>query len=534
MSSTPSGVRGTLRGYTAITGALAVVAGLGAAAVAVFLPAMAEAPRLLLGLALLFLVVFVVGSFDDVRAAIASRQTKYGTNALVMVLAFAAIMGVVNYLAAQFPQRVDMTAGGQFTLSQHTQSVLRSLAQPVQVTAFFVASDPEQAAVRDQVESLLREYEHVTPMLTHTVVDPNTNPSVARQYQVQTGGLIVFEQSGRRQVVNGIAEQDFTGGILKVVGQERLRVYVLTGHGERDLTGSDANGYNLVSQALDAENYEVAPLDLTTTPSVPANASLVIVASPQKPMLDPEVKALDDYLVNGGKAFFLLDPNPRAELQPLLAKWGVKLQPGQVVDPSAAVQNQPTVVVARQNQYVQSQITQFLGATVFPGALGLTFDVPQGDQDHVAVSPLVGTTPDAFASSDPSRTSFNQGSDQRGPFALALTVQADRPIGQRPANPLPAPNSGQQPTRPTRIAVFGDSDFATNNFFYSLSNSDFMINTVNWLTAQEELISIRPKPPEFRRLVITQAQWNFIMASSVVIWPALLLLGGGFVWWRRR
>ena len=166
--------------------------------------------------------------------------------------------------------------------------------------------------------------------------------------------------------------------------------------------------------------------------------------------------------------------------------------------------------------------------------LGLTFDVPQADQDHVAVSPLVGTTPDAFASSDPTRTSFNQGTAQRGPFALALTVQADRPIGQRPVNPLPAPNSGQQPTRPTRIAVFGDSDFATNNFFYSLSNSDFMINTVNWLTAQEELISIRPKPPEFRRLVITQAQWNFIMASSVVIWPALLLLGGGFVWWRRR
>ena len=155
MSTSPNGVRGTLRGYTAIAGVLALIAGVLAAAIAVFLPAMAEAPRLLLGLALLFLVVFVIGAFDDVRGAIASRQTKYGTNALVMVVAFAAIMGVVNYLAAQFPQRLDMTAGGQFTLSQHTQSVLRSLTQPVQVTAFFVANDPEQAAVRDQVESLL-------------------------------------------------------------------------------------------------------------------------------------------------------------------------------------------------------------------------------------------------------------------------------------------------------------------------------------------------------------------------------------------
>lgn len=534
MSSFSSGLRSNLSGYTAIAGVLALVAGLLAVLLSVFLPAMGETSRVLVGVALIFVVVFVVGAFDEVRSAIGARQTKYGTNALVMVVVFAAIMAVVNFFAAQAPQRVDLTAGGQFTLSQHTQNVLKSLQQPVQVTGFFVKTDQQQAAIQSQVESLLREYQHITPMLTYQAIDPVENPTMARQYQIQSGGLIVFEQSGRRQVVNGIAEQDFTGGILKVIGQERLKVYVLSGHGERDLTSQEPGGYNLVSQALDAENYEVNNLDLTTNPQVPANASLVIIAAPQRPMLAPELKALDDYLVNGGKALFLIDPDTRPEVQDLLKKWGVQVQPGQIVDTAAAVQNQPTVVVARQNQYVLGQITQYLGATVFPGAVGLKFDVPQNEQDHVQVQPLVGTTGEAFATTDTGRTNFDSSKDTRGPFALALTVQADRPIGERPSRPAPAPNSGEPPQLPTRIAVFGDSDFATNNFFYSLSNSDFMINTINWLTAQEELISIRTKPDNFRRLVVTQSQWNFIMASSVVIWPALLLVGGGFVWWRRR
>jgi len=158
-------------------------------------------------------------------------------------------------------------------------------------------------------------------------------------------------------------------------------------------------------------------------------------------------------------------------------------------------------------------------------------------------SPLVTTTPDAFLKTDGSdRKSFDQSKgDIRSPFGfvLAATVQADRPIGQRQSKPQP-PKAAQgqpqaePPERPTRIVVFGDSDFATNNYISSLTNGDFIVNAVNWLTANEALIAIRPKPPEFRRLVITNQQWTFIQVSAVAIWPALMLVAGGWVWWRRR
>ena len=526
----PNGLRASLGGYTAIAGVVALIAAVIAGAIFVLLPALADTARLLLGVALLFFVVFVVGAFDEVRSALLARQTKYGTNAVLMVLAFAAVLGVVNFLAAQYPKRIDMTASQQFTLSQHTQNILRGLTQPVNVIGFFGRSNPQAGAVQEQVESLLKEYQNISGQLNYRFVDPVESPEVARQYQIQTDGVIVFEQSGRRQQVAGIDEQAFTGGILKVIGLERLKVYVLTGHGERDLTARDEQGYGLVAQALDAENYEVNPLNLTTNPQVPAETRLLIIASPKNPLLDPEVRAIDEYLIKGGKAMFLLDPNPLPEIAGLLTKWGVRVAPGQAVDPAATVPNLPGGVLVQRERYLPSPITQYLDLTLFPGPAGLGVDaIPESDRDHVVVQPLAFTTGQSFATADASRTSFQDG-DVRGPFALAVTVQADQPIGQRPSR------GGQAvEALPTRIAVFGDSDFASNRFFYSVgSNGDLFVNTVNWLTAQEALISIRSVPPEFRRLVITQAQMNLIMVSSVVFWPGLLLVAAGFVWWRRR
>jgi ABC-type uncharacterized transport system involved in gliding motility auxiliary subunit len=529
-SPTGGGLRASLGGYTAITGVVALIAAVIAGFIFVLLPALADTARLLLGVALLFFVVFVVGAFDEVRSALMARQTKYGTNAVLMVLAFAAIMGVVNFLAAQYSIRVDTTASKQFTLSQHTQNILRGLKQPVTVTGFFSRANPQAGAVQEQVESLLKEYQNISGQLNYRFVDPVESPEIARQYQVQSDGVIVFEQSGRRQQVAGIDEQAFTGGILKVIGLERLKVYVLTGHGERDLASREEQGFARVAQALDAENYEVNPLNLTTNPQVPADARLLIVAAPSNPLLDAEVRAIDDYLVKGGKALFLLDPNPRPEIAGLLVKWGVKVTPGQVVDPAASVPNLPGGVLAQRERYLPSPITTYLDLTLYPGAAGLVTDgIPEADRDHVVLQPLAVTSGQAFSVGDANRTTFQEG-DIRGPFALAFTVQADQPIGQRPSRGGQAVES-----LPTRIAVFGDSDFASNRFFYSVgSNGDLFVNTVNWLTAQEALISIRSVPPEFRRLVITQAQMNLIMVSSVVFWPGLLLVAAGFVWWRRR
>ena len=88
--------------------------------------------------------------------------------------------------------------------------------------------------------------------------------------------------------------------------------------------------------------------------------------------------------------------------------------------------------------------------------------------------------------------------------------------------------------RTASFIVFGDSDFATNRYFYSSSNSDFFLNSVNWLVGDIALANIRPKPIASRELVLTRNQFDFMRYSSWFLLPVLMALMGGFVWWRRR
>ena len=85
-----------------------------------------------------------------------------------------------------------------------------------------------------------------------------------------------------------------------------------------------------------------------------------------------------------------------------------------------------------------------------------------------------------------------------------------------------------------KLIVFGDSDFARNKYFFSSDNADLLLNSVNWLAEDYDLISIRPKLIPLRVLVLNKRQREFVKWSSWFLPPAIMLLAGGFVWWRRR
>ena len=537
-SASVSAIRSTLGRYSLLLG-IAAVASLALAGVtSVLAPSLGRAVMGLVAIAAGLFALYVIGAFAEVRAGVMARQTRYGANAIVMALAFLGILGVLNALAAQTHLRTDVTAGGQYTLSRQTIAVLKDLSQPVKVTGFF-NKEPAAQAGQEEAGNRLMEYRFQTDKLSFEFVDPDEKPGIARQYEIKDYGALVFEAGSRRKQVFGLSEQDFTGAILNVTGKEQQKIYFVEGHGERAIDSADSQSFSQVRDGLIADNYQVQSINLSTVAALPSDVAVLGIAGPKRPFLEPEVQLVDRYLEGGGKALILLDPNPSPELRRLLLKWGVEVKDGLVVDTQSYVNPDLTVPLARGGQYTFGQVTKDLQASFFPGAAGLTPSVPEDDRDHVAVTPLAATTDRSYLETDPQKIEFTPNADSIGPFLLGLTVEANKPVGQRPVRPVP-PQPGQplpanQPAQnPTRLVVFADSDFATNNFFYSLSNSDLLLNSVNWLTAQESLISIRPKPPEFRRLDITRRTFDFILYSSAALWPLAVLLAGGFVWWRRR
>ena len=118
----------------------------------------------------------------------------------------------------------------------------------------------------------------------------------------------------------------------------------------------------------------------------------------------------------------------------------------------------------------------------------------------------------------------------RSPLAAAVSAPAtDVPAPPRRRQPEDTSNAGD----PDR-GVFGDSDFATNGYLGVEGNRDLFMNTLGWLAQQENLISIRPRDPEDRRITLTADQQVRIFWLTVFIIPGLILLGGVHTWWRRR
>ena len=121
--------------------------------------------------------------------------------------------------------------------------------------------------------------------------------------------------------------------------------------------------------------------------------------------------------------------------------------------------------------------------------------------------------------------------DKQGPVALGAAVSAPATDAPPPAGGNASPDA---PKPESRIVAFGDSDFAANNALGIQGNQDFFLNAVNWLAQQENLIAIRPREPQDRRITLTADQQQRIMLLSIFIVPGLVLAAGVYTWWRRR
>jgi hypothetical protein len=151
---------------------------------------------------------------------------------------------------------------------------------------------------------------------------------------------------------------------------------------------------------------------------------------------------------------------------------------------------------------------------------------------------LVETTPTSWGETDLKRLyDTNQVArepgkgDKDGPLSIAAAVSA--PV-QDAAGAQTPPANDEAPKKETRIAVFGDSDFASNQLLGAGRNADLFLNAVNWLAQQEDMIAIRPRDPEDRRITMTASQLQFVRLLTVVLIPGLVLLAAVRVWWVRR
>jgi ABC-type uncharacterized transport system involved in gliding motility auxiliary subunit len=479
---------------------------------------------------LVCMLLYTLSQWREIANAFSKRQARYGTLSGVSIIVVLAILVGINYLGKKQNKRWDLTVAKQFSLSDQTKNLVSKLDAPLQILVF--AQEPEFPGYKDR----LKEYEYTSKQISIDYIDPDKKREIAQQNQVQQYGTIVFKYKDRTERTTSNTEQDITNAIIKVVSGKQKKVYFTSGHGEKDTTGADRIGYNGITKDLTGENYTVDKVVIAQQGSVPDDAAVLVVAGPKNDFLPGEIDAIKKYLDKSGKLLLLLDPPEKVDSAPLtnliaLAHdWGMDVGNNVVVDVSGMGQligaSEAMPVAA---SYPSHPITdRFNVMTVYP--LVRSVDPVQGGVNNHNAQSIVETSPQSWAETNLKDLYAGKPVSPHDKKAVSIAAAVSAAAAPDPSKP----EDKDAPKPETRVVVFGDSDFATNSTLGIPGNKDLFMNTIGWLSQQENLIAIRPKDAADRRLTLTSAQQTNIIVLVMLIIPGLIFGTGVYSWWRRR
>jgi ABC-type uncharacterized transport system involved in gliding motility auxiliary subunit len=493
------------------------------------------------------------------RTEIVSMFRQRRGELALYTLGLVGVLICAAYLSVQFPVRFDMTAARIYSLSPPTVAMLKRLQKPVHIVFFH---DPMMRETVEIYQLVARQ----TDKVTVEFYDPMLNPAQARMRGVEFAGTAIYESEGRRMQVNGPSETDIANGILRISQGKQQVVCFLDGHGEPDpfsleshdhtegnaghshglgtkVVQHERHGMAKARHGLETLNYVVEKLSLLQGENKLSRCAVLVVAGPKAALLPNEVKVIDRYLAEGGNAFFMLDPFIRSGLEPVLRNFGVVLDDDIVID--SASHFWTDVSAPAVTDYNRHEVTRDLPLTFFPGARSLS---PTPERvPGTSVRQVINSSKQSHGQTNRERAEFTPGKDKAGPLTLMVAVNrrpefvASTEAVIRRLREEPAPRESGKPDAAasgpvvkSRVAIIGDSDFATNSFFHILGNGTLFLNTVNYLASQENLIGLEPRTFDVPHVNLTNRQMKGTFFLSIILVPALMALVGIAVWWRQR
>jgi ABC-type uncharacterized transport system involved in gliding motility auxiliary subunit len=451
-----------------------------------------------------------------------ARQTKYVLYVTCYILIVVTILVVANVLADRYNKSYDSTANKRYSLSDQTAKIVKGLKQPVTITYF------NQSGKFTQAKDTLDQYANLSPKVHIEYVDPDKNPELARAAGVKEYGSTIVQIGDRKEEAKGLTEEAITGAMIRDLKTSVRTICFVQGSGEHQIDDSERHGYSRFKDLLGQDDYQSKSINLLTKAEVPSECTVVVVAGPDADYQQPEVDALKKYVEDGGRAMFLLDPPLKMgreqianndALNAMLAGWGVTPQNNLILDLNPIGQltglgPQVALVTSYDSQPIVNDMKRH--ATGFP--LSRSLEIKDGAK--TSVQKLFSSSETSLATTKLNSPEIdpNDPKNTKGPLLIAAAGTY---------------NTGKENSQ-GRFVVIGSSSWAANSFIGFNGNHDLAVNAINWLASDEDLISIRPKEREDRRITLTEAQMRWLRISSQFLLPLLVVLGGVSVWWRRR
>jgi ABC-type uncharacterized transport system involved in gliding motility auxiliary subunit len=451
-----------------------------------------------------------------------ARQTKYVAYVTLYIMVALAVVTVANVLADRYDKSYDSTANKQYSLSDQTIKVVKGLKQDATITYF--AQDSQFGTAKNKLDL----YANLSPKVHVVYLDPDKKPLLATQAGFKNLNTAIVQIGANKNEAKSLSEEDLTGAFIRDLKNTARTVCFVTGSGEHQIDDSGRSGFSRLKELIGKDDYQAKSIDLLQKAEVPSDCTVLVVGGPRGDYQQPEVDAIKKYVEDGGRALFLLDPplkigtqeiGENGALTSLLASWGVTPNKDLILDFNPVGQMVglgPQVPLV--TRYESHAIVNEMKGTATGFPLSRSLDTKNGDKTSVAKLFDSSESSLSTAKLDSDRIDPNDPKNKKGPLTIAAagTYSTGKDNSQG------------------RFVVVGSSQWAANNFLAFNGNRDLALNTINWLSSDEDLISIRPKEPEDRKLTMTKSQVRWVGMTSLLLIPLIVIGTGISVWWRRR
>jgi len=430
-------------------------------------------------------------------------------------------MGLLAWLSHKYSVEYDWTANGRHTLSEASRDLLAKMPDKIEITSYA----RENSQLRDAIKKFVGKYQRHKSDIVLRFVNPDAVPDEVRNLGISVDGEIIVRYQDRNEHVKSDKEQVFTNALQRLARNQERWIAVVEGHGERNALGDANHDMGEWVKQLFNQGYRVQPINLSETQSIPDNTGILLIAGPRIDYLPGEVEIIINYINGGGNLLWLQEPGSLHNLDRLAEELALNFYDGAIIDYAGQLVgiNDPTISLVTKTLYSPHAITEgFEYTTLFPmaGAIELLETkewsakpiLSTGDHTWVETAKLEGAV------------EFNTGSDTQGPLTIGISLERE----------LETEQSEEFITRQQRIVVMGDGDFLSNTYLANSGNNELGTRIINWLSSDDEFITIPPKITNDTQLNISPTVLGIIGIGFLFLLPAALIAIGVAIGIRRK
>jgi hypothetical protein len=487
-------------------------------------------PRLATALAALWPAVWVCAAWPVLLSELAYGQIARAPRLEVgrirdatlsgFGLAFALVFAFsLAYVSSERDKKVDLAYFRTTRPGEVTRRIVRNLDQPIEVALFFPAGNE----VREEVDNYLNDLSKESAQLKVTHYDYDIDPLKAKEYGINTNGVLVFVRGKRHEQLGLPKELEAARSPLRSLDkevQQRLmmvvkppRTFAFTlGHGERSWEKPESDtdkrpGLKTLRDVLVDQTYDVRTLSAAEGlgQDVPKDISVVAVIGPQKPFLPEESAALNRYIDRGGRVLIALDPENKVDmhevLEPLSLSYKAEMLANDQVFARRTHQDsdRANLVTATFTSHPSVTTLQRLGARaplILPGAGWINTK-----RERSAATPVDSPIKAHYATFVDKNGNFqpDPGEDRRAWELAATAVKKD-----------------------ARVFVLADSDCLDDEAIRAGANELLALDVAHWLVGDEAFAGVASTEADVP-ITHTRKQDVVWFYSTIFLAPALVI-----------